>query len=48
MKGAYAKGDALDYDSMTPEEKKDLVDDIKANLVFATVEEGQAAAAELN
>ena len=47
VKGAYAKGDDLDYDSMTPEEKQQLIDNIKADLVFASDETCQAAAGEI-
>lgn len=47
VKGAYAKGDDLDYDSMTPEEKQQLIDNIKADLVFASDETCQAAASEI-
>lgn len=47
VKGPYAKGDNLDYDSMTPEERQRLIDDIKADLVFASAETCQAAAAEI-
>lgn len=36
VKGRYAKGDDLDYSTMTPEEYQKLVDDVKADLVFAS------------
>lgn len=47
IKGAYAKGNDLDYSTMTPEEIQMLIDNIKADLVFATVEETISAINEL-
>ena len=47
VKGPYAKGDDLDYSTMTPEEIQQLIDNIKADLIFATIAESQAAANEL-
>ena len=38
VKAAYAKGDDLDYSTMTPEEYQRLIDNIKADLVFASDE----------
>ena len=38
LKGAYAKGDDLDYSTMTQEEIDRLVENIKSDLVFASVE----------
>lgn len=36
VKGPYAKGDDLDYSTMTPEEIQQLVENIKESIVFAT------------
>ena len=36
VKGRYAKGEGLDYSTMTPTEYQKLVDDVKADLVFAS------------
>lgn len=47
VKGAYAKGDDLDYSTMTPEEKQRLIDNIKADLVFASVETCEAIIDEI-
>jgi hypothetical protein len=47
IKGPYAKGNDLDYDDMTPEEKQRLIDNIKADLVFASDADCAAAAAEI-
>lgn len=38
VKGAYAKGEDLDYSTMTQEEIDRLVENIKSDLVFASVE----------
>lgn len=38
VKGPYAKGDNLDFDSMTPEEYQRLVDDVRDSVLFATVQ----------
>ena len=42
VKGPYAKGDDLDYSTMTTEEIDRLIDNIKADLVFATPAECRA------
>lgn len=42
VKGPYAKGDDLDYSTMTPTEIQQLIDNIKADLVFATPAECRA------
>lgn len=47
IKGPYAKGDDIDYSTMTPEELQRLIDNIKADLVFATDADCEAAAAEI-
>ena len=47
IKGPYAKGDDIDYSTMTPEEKQQLIDNIKADLVFAPDADCEAAAAEI-
>lgn len=47
VKGAYAKGDDLDYSTITPEEKQRLIDNIKADLVFASVETCEAIIDEI-
>lgn len=44
---ADIKGEGLDWSTMTPEEKEELIDDIKADLVFATGEETISAINEL-
>lgn len=38
VKGPYAKGDNLNYNNMTAEEQQALVDALKSDLVFASVE----------
>lgn len=38
VRAAYAKGNDLDYSTMTAEERQRLIDDIKADLVFASVQ----------
>ena len=38
VKGPYAKGDDLDYSTMTPEEIQRLIDNIKEDLVFASIQ----------
>lgn len=38
IKGPYAKGDNLDFDSMTPEEYQRLVDDVRDSVLFASVQ----------
>ena len=48
VKGPYAKGDDLDYSTMTPEEIQRLVDNIKADLVFASVQTCEDIIDELN
>jgi hypothetical protein len=47
VKGAYAKGDDLDYSTITPEEKQRLIDNIKADLIFASVETCEAIIDEI-
>lgn len=47
VKGPYAKGDNLDWASMTEQEKEDLVHRVLNALSFATVAEGQKAITEL-
>lgn len=47
VKGAYAKGDDLDYSTITPEEKQRMIDNIKADLVFASVETCEAIIDEI-
>lgn len=47
VKGPYAKGDDLHWDEMSEEEKEDLADKVRDELIFATVEEGQQAINEL-
>lgn len=47
VKGAYAKGDDLDYSTITPEEKQRLMDNIKADLIFASVETCEAIIDEI-
>lgn len=47
VKGPYSKGDDLDYSTMTPEEIQQLIDNIKADLIFASDAECEAAAEEI-
>ena len=37
VKGRYAKGDDLDYNTMTPEEYQRLVENVKSSVLFASV-----------
>ena len=38
VKGPYSKGDDLDYSTMTPEEIQQLIENIEADIIFATDE----------
>ena len=48
QKSVYATGDDLDWNTMTEEQKADLVRMVKEDLVFATVETCEAIIDELN
>ena len=48
VKGRYAKGEGLDYSTMTPEEYQRLVDDVRAELVFASTSTCESIIDELN
>ena len=47
VRSAYAKGDDLNWDSITPEELQRLIDNVKEDLVVASVSEAVQAVSEL-
>jgi hypothetical protein len=47
VKGAYAKGDDLDYSTNTEAERQQLIENVKASLVFASVATSESIIDEL-